>query len=221
MIRTLIASAALATGLVGQAGAVTLVWVDNFSQHDQLLETTMPATSTSPLMSNGLMRTVTLTYASPPPDQDAALAVGPNEESGQLSVSNEVYSAIGTVSWSLPAAFIPTTGVGVAALKFDVVFSDLDVIATLKLGASTLGSQTFGSPGTLSFALDANQNLINTSGGLLSLVFSGPQQYDMTIDNVRFEVSPVPETSTALMMLAGLLAVVSLRRRLAQASERA
>jgi len=230
MIRTLIASAALTAGLVGQAGAVATVLVDNFEEFDQFVWThpeDYPTTETSAAMVNGLTRTVTHAYAGPLGAAETHfLSTGPNFDSGHLSVSNGTFASTGTVSWALTAPFLSGISAGVTALKFDVVESDaLLVTATLKLNAMTLGSQSFGAPGVVSFALGASQSSSIAAGGMLSLVFTGPLTgpvaYDMTIDNVRFEVSPVPETSTALMMLAGLLAAASLRRRLALASERA
>ena len=226
MIRTLIASAALAAGLVGQAGAVTTVLVDDFEQFDLFVwngGAPYATTDTGATMSNLLMRSVTHAYASPPADpMDGWLTTGPGFDNGQLSLANDVLSAIGTVSWALPAAFIPATSSGVMTLNFDVLLSDLLVNATLKLGTTTLGAQAFGGPGPVSFALGASQDVINAWGGTLALVFSGPAGYDMTIDNVRFEaMAPVPENSTALMLLAGLLATAGLRRRMAQNNVRA
>jgi len=228
MIRTLIATAALAAGLVGQAGAVTTVLVDNFDQYDQFVWAGAggyPTTETSPFfaapLNTGLKRTVTHAYAGIPPTlEDGWLTVGPGYDAGHLSMANDALTSTGTVAWGLLAGFVPGTGTGVATLKFDVVSSDINVTATLKLGASTVGTQSYSAPGVASFSLGASQDLINTSGGILSVVFTGPTGYDTTIDNVRFEVSAVPETSTALMMLAGLLATAGMRQRFARRETR-
>lgn len=218
MIRTLIASAALAAGLIGQAGAVpaaTTVLVDDFSQEDQFAWNGGPLVdypAAAPTVV-GTKRTVTHSYAGTPFDPaDGWLIVGPNYDAGQLSVSNGAFTSTGTVAWALPAGYIPGTGTDVATLKFDVISSNPSATATLKLGGNTVDTQTYGS-GVVSFVLGASQDAINTSGGVLSLVFTGPTSYSMTIDNVRFEVSAVPETSTALMMLAGLLATAGMRQR--------
>jgi hypothetical protein len=220
MIRTLFATATLAVGLAGQASAVTTVAVDDFNQFNQFVWNAgfpYPTTETSAAMSNSLTRTVTHTYTGAPVQAAKELSwlvAGPGNDGWLSMVNDGSASSTGTVSWALPTAFI--SGTGVASLKFDVLNSDLGGMATLMLGATELGVQNYSGPGVVSFTLGANQSVINASGGTLALVFSGPANYDMTIDNVRFEVSPVPESSTALMMLAGLLAAAGLRRRTLQ-----
>lgn len=226
MIRTLTAGAALALSLIGPASALTPIGVDDFEMHDQsamhvgsgnvlfglVSGVDGPSAAVTP---SGLSRTISHTLTVGDLDaQDGSFVLAGPIEGGRYSITNgDIYGSVGTVAWTLAPGFIPHSSVGAATLKFDVVDLDLNAAASLYHGASLLGTTPL-SIGVASLALTSlHQNSLSGAGGVLKLSFSGDTAYDLTIDNVRFEISPVPEASTAAMTLAGLLALYSLRRR--------
>ena len=230
MVRTLISSALLGLALAGQAGAVTTVVVDNFDDIDMFVSsTTIGAPDVQgpfgPVNGPGsaapLARTLTHVLVSGPNgDNSSYAAVGPTYPgtAGTLEISNPpgVGSDV-SVAWTLPGAFIPGSSAGAATLRIDLVSADLNTTAKLYYdGAQISSTNTFAATATTTpvfFALSAaEQNAIHAGiDKVLRLDISGPRAYDIVIDNVGFQLSPVPEPGTAAMLFGGGLFMVGVR----------
>lgn len=237
---TALAAAVGAAFAVGNASATVFI-VDTFDGPDMFVADTAlggglasqgPVGPVNP-PANSLSRTVT---------HELLAGTNGNQASSNVTVGSQTFPAGAitvanaasrdsqvTVSWTLPAGFIPNSSAGPASLVFDLLFSDLGVNFQLFYNGVLFSAQNFPpydgvtdpagpppplGPLSVAFALTAaQQNAINAGVGTqeLKLVIDGETAWDLTLDSFGIRI---PEPATlALAGLALLGAGLASRRR--------